>query len=115
ILKEKEVVAGEDLIREGDMGTSMFIIVEGRVRVHLNGRQIAVLGSGCSIGELAALDPEPRSASVTALTDSLLLELDGQELYQIMSKRVDVVRALFHILCDRVRSTLPKTDPPSKQ
>ena len=115
ILKEKEVGAGEDVIREGDMGTSMFIIVEGRVRVHLNGKQIAVLGSGSSIGELAALDPEPRSASVTALVETLLLELDGQDLYTIMSKRIDVVRALFRILCERVRSALPKADPPPQQ
>src|SRR5437867_2117561 len=94
ILKEREIAAGEDIIREGEMGTSMFIIVEGRVRVHLQGRQVAVLGSGSSFGELAALDPEPRSASVTALTESLLLELDGQELYTLMSKRMEVVRAL---------------------
>jgi CRP/FNR family transcriptional regulator, cyclic AMP receptor protein len=109
ILKEREVVAGGDVIREGEMGTSLFVIVEGRVRVHLQGKQIAVLGSGSYFGELAALDPEPRSASVTALTDTLLLELDGQELYKLMSKRQEVVRALFHILCDRVRSTLPRS------
>jgi CRP/FNR family transcriptional regulator, cyclic AMP receptor protein len=108
ILKEKEVSPGEEIIREGELGTSMFIIVEGRVRVHFQGKEVAVLGSGASFGELAALDPEPRSASVTALNDALLLELEGSALYTLMSKRPDVARAIIHILCQRVRATLPK-------
>jgi CRP/FNR family transcriptional regulator, cyclic AMP receptor protein len=107
ILKEKEVSAGEAIIREGDLGTSMFIIVEGRVRVHRQDKDIAVLGSGDLFGELAALDPEPRAASVSAITDSFLFELDGSSLYALMSDRVEVVRGLIKILCNRVRSTLP--------
>jgi CRP-like cAMP-binding protein len=108
ILKGKEVRAGEDIIREGELGTSMFIIVEGQVRVHAQGRQIAMLGSGSVVGELAALDPEVRTASVTALNDTFLFEVDGDELSQLMSERVDVARGLIRVLCRRVRSTLPK-------
>src|SRR5687768_13794116 len=103
ILKEKEVSAGEAIIREGDLGTSMFIIVEGRVRVHRQDKDIAVLGSGDLFGELAALDPEPRAASVSAINDSFLFELDGSSLYALMSDRVEVVRGLIKILCNRVR------------
>jgi len=108
ILKGKEVRGGEDIFREGELGNSLFIIMEGRVRVHLQGKQVAILGSGSLIGELAALDGEPRSASVTALNDTFLLELNGIGLYQLMSDRVDVARGLIHILCQRVRSLLPK-------
>jgi CRP-like cAMP-binding protein len=108
ILKGKEVRAGEDIIREGELGTSMFIIVEGQVRVHAQGTQIATLGSGSVVGELAALDPELRTASVTALNDTFLFEVDGDALSQLMSERVDVARGLIRVLCRRVRSTLPK-------
>jgi CRP/FNR family transcriptional regulator, cyclic AMP receptor protein len=108
ILQEKEVVGGEDIIREGEMGTSMFIIVEGRVRVHVQGKQVGILGSGSIIGELAALDPEPRSASVTAINDTFLFELDGDALRDLMSERAGVAQELIHILCQRVRSSLPK-------
>jgi CRP/FNR family transcriptional regulator, cyclic AMP receptor protein len=107
ILKEREVTAGDAVIREGDLGTSMFIIVEGRVRVHRQEKDIAFLGSGDLFGELAALDPEPRAASVSAITDTFLFELDGSSLYALMSDRVEVVRGLIKILCSRVRSTLP--------
>ena len=85
----------------------MFIIVEGRVRVHRQEKVIAVLEYGDVFGELAALDPEPRAASVTALSDSFLFELDGAALYDLMSDRVEVVRGLIRILCNRFRSTLP--------
>lgn len=107
ILREREVPGGESIIREGEVGTSMFIIVEGRVRVHRQAKDLAVLGSGDVFGELAALDPEPRAASVTAMNDSYLFELDGAALYDLMSDRVEVARGLIRILCARVRSTLP--------
>src|SRR3974390_1423133 len=72
ILNHKEVHADERIIREGDVGNSMFIIVEGKVRVHRDDQEIATLGSREVFGELAALDPEPRSASITAINDSVL-------------------------------------------
>jgi CRP-like cAMP-binding protein len=108
ILEEKEVQSGEDIIREGELGTSMFIIVEGRVRVHIQGKQVGLLGSGSIIGELAVLDPEPRSATVTTINDTLLFELDGSALQKLMSERASVLQGLVHILCQRVRSSLPK-------
>jgi CRP-like cAMP-binding protein len=108
LVKGKELQAGEDIIREGELGTSMFIIVEGRVRVHSQGTQIAILGSGSVVGELAALDPEVRMASVTALNQMFLLELDGDALSELLAERIDVARGLLQALCRRVRSTLPK-------
>jgi len=108
IVQEREVPAGTDIIREGEMGESMFIVVEGRVRVHLQNKQVGILGSGSVIGELAALDYEPRSASVTAITETFLLELDGAALRQLMAERQGVTREVIHILCQRIRTGLPK-------
>jgi len=107
VLKERAVRAGETIIREGDMGTSMFILIEGRVWVHRNAVNIAILGSGEVFGELAALDRGQRTASVTSMTDATLLELDGASLYELMSTHVELVRGLVRILCNRVRSNLP--------
>ena len=67
------------------------------------------LVSRCSVfGELAALDYEPRSASVTAMTETFLLELDGAALRQLMAERQGVTREVIHILCQRIRAGLPK-------
>ena len=108
IVTEREVPAGTDIIREGEMGESLFIIVEGRARVHFQSKDVGVLGSGSVFGELAALDYEPRSASVTAMTETFLLELDGAALRQLMAERQGVTREVIHILCQRIRAGLPK-------
>jgi CRP/FNR family transcriptional regulator, cyclic AMP receptor protein len=109
ILQEKEIPGGTDIIREGELGSSMFFIVEGRVRVHVQDKEVGILGSGSVFGELAALDLEPRSASVTTINDTFVLELDGDALQQMMSDRPGVFKEVLHILCQRIRSTLPKT------
>jgi len=108
ILHAREVHAGETIIREGELGTSLFVIVDGRVRVHRHEKEIAVLGSREVFGELAALDPEPRSASITALDDTFLFELDGDALYELMADHVEAVRAIIKVLCRRLRSELSK-------
>lgn len=57
---------GEVLAREGEPGDSMFIIVQGRVVVSYEGREIIHLVAGEHFGEVALLDAEPRSATVTS-------------------------------------------------
>lgn len=106
ILERKDVREGERILREGDLGTSMFIIADGAVRVHRGDRLVATLGPGDVFGEMAALDPEPRSASVTALEETLVFELDGADLYELMADHIEVVRAVTRVLVRRVRSAL---------
>lgn len=108
ILKAREVHAGETIIREGDVGTSMFILVEGRVRVHRQQKEVAILGNREVFGELAALDPEPRSASITALEETVLFELDGAALYELMADHIEAARGIIRVLCRRLRSELSK-------
>ena len=104
ILRQREVRAGELIIKEGDEGKSLFVIVEGRVRVHRGEREIAELVSRDVFGELSALDQEPRSASITALEDTTLFELDGEALYDLMADRVEAARGIIRVLCRRLRS-----------
>jgi CRP-like cAMP-binding protein len=108
ILRAREVHAGETIIREGDIGTSLFVIVEGKVRVHRQEKEVAVLGSRDVFGELAALDPEPRSATITALEETRLFELDGEALYELMADRIEAARGIFRVLCRRLRAELKK-------
>ncbi len=103
IVEEVEVKAGQDAIRKGEIGTSMYIIVEGKMKVHDNGREIAVLGRREVFGELAALDPEPRMATITALEDTDLFRLDEGPLYDLMAEQIEVVRGIIRVLCQRMR------------
>lgn len=105
-LDEMEVQEGEMIMRKGEPGSEMYIIVEGRMLVHDGDRHIAELGSREVVGEMAALDPEVRSASVTALEDSFLFRVSQRMLSQLMAERSEVAQGIIHVLCRRLRKTV---------
>jgi len=104
--REVRLTAGQRLFEEGEFGTSLFVIVSGRLDVTASGKRVAELGERDVVGEMAALDPEPRSATVTALEDSLLLKLTTEDLDLLMSEDVEVARGIIQTLCKRLRNVL---------
>jgi CRP-like cAMP-binding protein len=78
VLKARRGVPGEVLFKEGDAGESMVIVLEGKLVARVNTLQgpqdIAEIGPGEVVGEMAFLDNAPRSASVAAPTGALVLE-----------------------------------------
>jgi small-conductance mechanosensitive channel/CRP-like cAMP-binding protein len=69
--------AGEAIVRQGQPGDSMFVICRGEVRVTLEptGQEVARVGAGGYFGEMSLLTGEPRTATVSALDDSVVLEI----------------------------------------
>jgi len=65
---EIAVPTGYVLVYEGDWGNEVFVVAEGEARVTAGGRTLAVLGPSAVIGELAVLNPAPRTATVAAST-----------------------------------------------
>ena len=68
--------AGSVIIEQGTRGEKMFVVVEGKARVSLKGRELAIARPGEIVGEMALLSSDPRSATVTALTDCKLATID---------------------------------------
>ena len=104
IVREEFIPAGETIFKKGDSGSSMYVIYTGEVKIHDGDKTFAMLGKRDFFGELALLDPEPRSASATAVTDTMLLKLQEEEAYELMEERVEVLRSILRILCKRIRS-----------
>lgn len=102
-LQELELPAGETVFQKGDAGDSMYVIVEGQVRVFDGERTINVLGEREIFGELALLDPEPRSASCAAVSPARLFRLDAETFSQLMAGNIEIVRGVLHVLCERLR------------
>jgi len=103
ILKVVSFQKDQIIVKKNEIGTCMFIIYAGAVKVHDGDLTFATLKSPDFFGELSLLDTEPRSASVTALEDSLLLRIDQHAFYEIMADRSEVIREMMRILCRRLR------------
>ncbi len=103
-MREISVAAGETIIRKGEPGDSMYIIVRGRMRIHDGDHVLTYLGQDEVVGEMALLDPEPRAASVTAEEDTELLRLDQEPFNELIEDRIEVTRAIMRILTRRVRA-----------
>lgn len=105
---ELEVAAGTAVIVEGAVEDHLFTVVRGRLRVHQGAREITTLGAGSTVGELAALVPEPRSASVTALEPTTLLRIDKPVLDELLADRPalasGVIAALVAMIRERNRT-----------
>ena len=110
VLEELRFPAGARIFSKGDLGDCLYIIAEGQVRVHDGARTLSTLHRGEVFGEMAALDPEVRSASITALSDTRLFRLDRGPLYQVMTQRIEVAQAIMHVLAQRQRSSLREMD-----
>jgi CRP/FNR family transcriptional regulator/CRP/FNR family cyclic AMP-dependent transcriptional regulator len=98
-----ELAAGTILTRQGASGGLAYVIAWGRAEVLRSGKRLATLGPGDVVGELSLIDGEPRSATVKALTDLQVLEIDGRDLRKLMRKAPSVVRKLMESLAGRLR------------
>ena len=106
----RQFSAGQVIIHMGDAGTSMFIVVDGNVNIHLPGEQsrrisLKDIAAGEYFGELSLFDDKPRSASAVATTDTKLLELDRATLSSYLQSRPHAAIVLLSTLAARLRAT----------
>lgn len=103
IVEEVEIEPNAPVIREGDIEDCLYIIVSGKVRVHSNDQTLNLLGPGRSVGELAVIDPEPRSASVTAIERTTLFRLAKAPFDEVMARRPEIAQGVMRALTRRIR------------
>jgi CRP-like cAMP-binding protein len=104
VLEEQTVKAGESFIQKGEFGTTMYMIVTGKVKVHDGDELLKELGDHEVVGELAALSPAKRIASVTALEETLLLKISSNTIYDLMEIQTELAKGIIQVLCQRERS-----------
>lgn len=101
--------AGDLIIEEGHLGDSLYILLDGMVRVHRGERAIAEIGPGECFGEMSILDSSPRSASVSCTTDSLCLRIGREDFSDIMADRPEIALGVIRVLTRRLRNALDTT------
>jgi serine/threonine protein phosphatase PrpC len=100
---------GVQIIKEGDSGEELYIVLAGRVAVSRAGQEIVELHPGVHFGEMALVDQSPRSATITAREPTRLLVVQRRSFYTLIRKEpvlaVKLLWSFVHVLSRRLRET----------
>ncbi len=103
----KRFAPGDLIIREGDVGGEMFVMLTGKVNVVKSGHILSSFGAGSFFGEMGLLDSAPRSASVEAVEPSSMLALPREHVFEVMRQQpelaVKLLWAIAQVLNQRLR------------
>ena len=108
ISREVEYLANEVIVRENDPGGELFLLIEGEVRIFkdygtLQEESLNSVRAISYFGEMAAIDDEPRSATVVAAERSRMLCLDGVSLKDLIREMPEISFEIMRVLTARVR------------
>ncbi|MCD4686973.1 MAG: Crp/Fnr family transcriptional regulator [Anaerolineae bacterium] len=100
--------AGEILCKQGAPGSTMFMVLDGRLKVFIQGPDeqeivLDIAGPDNVIGELSLIDGQPRSATIEALSDCTLLALDRDPFMQHLAQNALTALHLLHYLTTIMR------------
>jgi CRP-like cAMP-binding protein len=104
LCEEVELAAGEQVFAKGEPGDSLYVVVQGRVRVQDGARILNDLEEGGVFGELALLDPEPRMASVSALEVTRLLRLEQGPFQELIRQQPEVALGVIRVITRYLRA-----------
>jgi CRP/FNR family transcriptional regulator, cyclic AMP receptor protein len=96
------------ILREGEVGDSIFLLSSGSVQVRLSGTvgplmPLAVIQTGEIFGEMAVLERKPRSATVLARENCLVLEIAGVEIRKLLEAHPEIQVRMYTVVRDRLR------------
>lgn len=90
--------AGQTVFAQGQPGDVMYAVIEGQVEIVKDGKVLESIGPGGIFGEMALIDPEPRSAAAIARTDCRLTTINARRFLQLVQQTpyfsLDVMRLL---------------------
>ena len=91
------------IMKEGEGGVFMYVVVEGRVAISIKSRTVERVGPGGIFGEMALVDQSPRAATATAETDCSLLSINRNDFLALVKSHPDFAVSLLKSAADRLR------------
>ncbi len=104
------VEPGQEVVREGDDGDALYIVLEGTVRVHKGEVNLVGLAPGAHFGEMALIDTAPRSASVTAASRGKLLMITRENFFSIIKAEPRMANKLLWSFLQELSTRLRTTN-----
>jgi CRP-like cAMP-binding protein len=104
ICTRDQVDKGTVLTKQGDAGRECFVIADGSAAVEIDGRNLATIGPGDCVGEMAVLDGGPRTATVTAQSPMTFYVLTAAEFRTLLDASPSILRKVMMSLARRLRN-----------
>lgn len=102
VMHELSFPANYTIFRQGEEGRSLYIVVSGRVKVHIGNKLLAEVEQGKYFGEMAVFDTQTRSATATTIEPCECLELTQEQLYDAIEETpeiaVNIIRELSRLI-----------------
>jgi CRP-like cAMP-binding protein len=109
-LKQRVFGEHQSLLKQGDPGDSMFILIEGLLHVFIDfdtpdgsekEMRVAQVRAGEFFGEMSLLTGEPRTATIQAATESVVYEITKDAVERLFAKRPELMESMSHVVADR--------------
>ena len=95
--------AGKAIMREGEAGVSMYLVMEGKVGIFIRDNEVETVNAGGTFGEMALVDQSPRTASALSKTDCVLLSVNRSALIALVKAQPAIGVAMLRSIADRLR------------
>jgi CRP-like cAMP-binding protein len=89
---------------EGSPGSTMYVVLDGNVEIFVKGKSVEVAGRGAIIGEMALIDPGPRSATVVAKDYCVLAQVNESQFLTLVEKAPSFALSVMKTLVTRLRN-----------
>ena len=106
LTEEVHFEPGETIFQEGELGDAFYLLLSGRVFIEKNGSTLRELKEKEAFGTLEMLDFHPRAVTAKAVDQVRALKVNGQEFHDLLSLDIEMVEAVFRMLCGLVRRIL---------
>ncbi len=106
IVEEIDFLKAMDIYREQDPPDAIYLVIDGKVRLHRDGSDIAVIGPQEAFGTWALFDEEPRVATATTVEDTRLLRVSREEFIDLLSDHVQITQGVLRALTKRLRGLI---------
>ena len=97
--------SGDVIFREGDPAKELFVVKSGSVEIRLGNRLLDTLPERSIFGEMALIDPGPRSATAVAATDTTLVPVDEKQFLLMVSRTPYFALNVMRVLARRLRAS----------
>ena len=105
LAEEVSFEPGEVVFQEGELGDALYLILSGKARIVREKTVLAEVGEKEVFGEMALLDSQPRSATVTAVSELTCLRIAKVDFDTLLSESNSVARGIIQVLVRRLRNT----------